>query len=54
MKEIKPAILMFIVFTVICGGIYPAMVTGIAQPSSRNRPRGVSLPTKADGLSAPA
>ena len=31
MKEIKPAILMFIVFTVICGGIYPAVVTGIAQ-----------------------
>ncbi len=31
MKEIKPAILMFIVFTVICGGIYPAIVTGIAQ-----------------------
>jgi len=31
MKEIKPAILMFIAFTVICGGIYPAVVTGIAQ-----------------------
>ncbi len=31
MKEIKPAILMFIAFTVICGGIYPAIVTGIAQ-----------------------
>jgi K+-transporting ATPase ATPase C chain len=31
MKEIKPAILMFIVFTIICGGIYPAVVTGIAQ-----------------------
>ena len=31
MKEIKPAILMFIVFTVICGGIYPAVVTGIAS-----------------------
>jgi K+-transporting ATPase ATPase C chain len=30
MKEIKPAILMFIVFTVICGGIYPVVVTGIA------------------------
>ena len=30
MKEIKPAILMLIVFTVICGGIYPAIVTGIA------------------------
>src|ERR1039457_4829788 len=31
MKEIKPAILMFIVFTIICGGIYPAVVTGIAS-----------------------
>jgi len=31
MKDIKPAILMFIAFTVICGGIYPAVVTGIAQ-----------------------
>ena len=30
MKEIKSAILMFIVFTVICGGLYPAVVTGIA------------------------
>jgi len=31
MKEIKPAILMLILFTVICGGIYPAVVTGLAQ-----------------------
>ncbi len=31
MKELKPAILMFILFTVICGGIYPAVVTGIAS-----------------------
>jgi K+-transporting ATPase ATPase C chain len=30
MKELKPAILMFIVFTIICGGIYPAIVTGVA------------------------
>jgi potassium-transporting ATPase KdpC subunit len=31
MKELKPAILLFIVFTIICGGIYPAVVTGIAS-----------------------
>jgi len=31
MKDIKSAIMMLIVFTVICGGIYPAIVTGIAQ-----------------------
>ncbi|GFE59423.1 potassium-transporting ATPase subunit KdpC [Geobacter sp. AOG2] len=30
MKEIRPAILMLIVLTVICGGIYPAVVTGVA------------------------
>lgn len=31
MKDLKPAILLFLVFTIICGGIYPAIVTGIAQ-----------------------
>ena len=31
MKEIRPAILMFIVFTIICGGIYPAVITGVAH-----------------------
>ena len=31
MKEFKPAILLFIVFTIICGGIYPAVVTGVAS-----------------------
>jgi K+-transporting ATPase ATPase C chain len=30
MKDIKPAILIFIIFTIICGGIYPAVVTGVA------------------------
>ena len=30
MKEIRPAILMLVLFTVICGGIYPAVVTGVA------------------------
>lgn len=31
MKELKPALLLFLAFTVLCGGIYPAVVTGIAQ-----------------------
>lgn len=30
MKDIRPAILLFIMFTIICGGIYPAVVTGVA------------------------
>ncbi|HEY5513819.1 MAG TPA: potassium-transporting ATPase subunit KdpC [Geomonas sp.] len=30
MKDIRPAILMLVLFTVICGGIYPAVVTGVA------------------------
>lgn len=31
MKEFKTALLLVVVFTIICGGIYPAVVTGIAQ-----------------------
>jgi len=31
MKEIQSAILLFITFTIICGGIYPALVTGVAR-----------------------
>jgi len=31
MKDIRPAILLLVAFTVICGGIYPAVVTGVAQ-----------------------
>lgn len=31
MKDLKTAILLFLAFTIICGGIYPAVVTGIAQ-----------------------
>lgn len=31
MKDIRPAILLVIIFTIICGGIYPAVVTGIAH-----------------------
>jgi len=31
MKDIKPAIMLFVLFTIICGGIYPLAVTGLAQ-----------------------
>lgn len=31
MKEIRPALLMLLLFSVICGGLYPAVVTGLAQ-----------------------
>ncbi len=31
MKDIKSALLLFIIFTIICGGIYPAIVTGVAH-----------------------
>src|SRR6266567_6066389 len=31
MKDIRPAILLFIIFTIICGGIYPAIITGVAH-----------------------
>ncbi len=31
MKEIRPALLMLLLFSLICGGIYPAVVTGLAQ-----------------------
>ncbi len=31
MSALKPAVGMFLLLTVICGGLYPAMVTGIAR-----------------------
>ncbi len=40
MKEIKPAILLFVMFTVICGGIYPALVTTVAQAVFPDQARG--------------
>ncbi|MCL2760265.1 MAG: potassium-transporting ATPase subunit KdpC [Desulfuromonadales bacterium] len=30
MKDLKPAILMLVLFTLICGGVYPMLVTGIS------------------------
>lgn len=40
MKELKPAILLFVIFTVICGGIYPAVVSGIAWAIFPKQARG--------------
>jgi K+-transporting ATPase ATPase C chain len=47
MKDIKPAILLFLIFTVICGGIYPAIVTGIAQAVFPKQASGSVLVDKA-------
>lgn len=46
MKEIRPAILMFIVFTIICGGIYPAVVTGIASVAFPKQAKGSFITDK--------
>jgi K+-transporting ATPase ATPase C chain len=40
MKDLKPAILMLVVFTFLCGGIYPVVVTGLA---------GILFPVQANG-----
>lgn len=40
MKDIKPAILLFIIFTIICGGIYPAVITGVAHALFPNLAKG--------------
>jgi K+-transporting ATPase ATPase C chain len=40
MKDIKPALLMLLLFSVICGGIYPAIVTGLAQLLFPNQAQG--------------
>ncbi|MDR2550666.1 MAG: potassium-transporting ATPase subunit KdpC [Desulfobulbus sp.] len=31
MKELKPALLLLLALTLVCGGLYPALVTGLAQ-----------------------
>jgi K+-transporting ATPase ATPase C chain len=46
MKDIKSAILMLIVFTLICGGIYPAVVTGIAYALFPNQAKGSFITDK--------
>ena len=40
MKVLKPALLLFIVMTVLCGVIYPGVVTGIAQIVFPNQANG--------------
>ena len=47
MKDIKPAILMFVAFTIICGGIYPAVVTGIASVAFPKQAAGSFIKDKA-------
>jgi potassium-transporting ATPase KdpC subunit len=46
MKELKPAILFFIIFTLICGGIYPAVVTGIASVAFPRQAKGSFITDK--------
>jgi potassium-transporting ATPase KdpC subunit len=40
MKELKPTFLLFIVITVLCGGIYPLIVTGVASILFPHQARG--------------
>ena len=47
MKDIKSAILLFIAFTIICGGIYPAIVTGIASVAFPKQAAGSFITDKA-------
>ena len=48
MKDIRPAILLFIIFTVICGGIYPAVVTGVAYALFPKQAAGSFITDKGD------
>ena len=40
MKDLKPAVVLFLALTVVCGGLYPAAVTLVA---------GVAFPLQAAG-----
>jgi K+-transporting ATPase ATPase C chain len=46
MNDLKSAILLFIAFTVICGGIYPAVVTGGAHALFPKQARGSFITDK--------
>jgi K+-transporting ATPase ATPase C chain len=39
-RQILPAILMMIVFTVLLGGVYPLVVTGISQVAFKDKANG--------------
>jgi len=43
MKDIRPAILMLVLFTVICGGVYPGVVTGVAYALFPDKAKGSFL-----------
>jgi K+-transporting ATPase ATPase C chain len=46
MNDAKTALLMFIALTIICGGIYPAIVTGIGQAVFPKRANGSFITDK--------
>ncbi len=46
MKEIKTAILMFVAFTILLGGLYPAVVTGIAAALFPEQAQGSLVKTR--------
>ncbi|MCM2358545.1 MAG: potassium-transporting ATPase subunit KdpC [Geobacteraceae bacterium] len=48
MKELKTAILLLLAFTVLCGGIYPVAVTGVASVAFPKQAKG-SLVTDKSG-----
>jgi len=48
MKELRPALLMFVLFTIICGGVYPAVVTGVAQAFFPRQAAGSFITDKAN------
>ncbi|KAA0893299.1 potassium-transporting ATPase subunit KdpC [Oryzomonas rubra] len=51
MNDLRSAILMFLVFTIICGGVYPAIVTGVASAVFPHQAAG-SFITDADSKEA--
>ena len=39
-RQLRPALLAVVVFTVLCGVVYPLLVTGIGQVAFATRPTG--------------